>query len=286
MVKVINVGDFELMRNQMDGNAMRRADALDYKQVQIPSCGGLDASTLNCDVILHQFIDRQHGLTLTNLDKIKKSVLIMEDEHFHHVGVIEQFTDIILMYKELIPKWQEKYPDKHFHYIPHHVDHNLYKDLNLEKEYDVLVYGNMNPSFYPERPEIVKQLMVRGLSIRVLPYCDGVLTGEALVKEINKARFCLVTPSNIGYTVAKYFEIPMCGVIPIGIHTQTSKELYGNMLLTDGVTGDIAQQITVLKEDKELYNKFKEELKEIAQQYSLHEYKDKMEKLMREINDR
>jgi len=292
MVKVLNIGDWETINNQMDANAGQRAEALGYIKVQ---AGRKDKKKLDAlqlyeqykpDVILHEFVRCTDELMVTNLDKVPcPTVLLLEDEHSTQKGLVEPFTDVILMYQELIPKWKFNYPNKHFHYMPHHVNQKIYKDLKIEKEYDVLFYGNLNPKFYPERKQLLNLLRQGSIKLKELPYSKDAITGHELAKEINKARFAVVTPSILGYTVAKYFEIPMCGTIPIGEHTPTSEALFKDSLLTDKKFKLIGM-IEFLRNNKSIYDAHVKILKEAVKDFTLEKYKEKMDKLMRDINDR
>jgi hypothetical protein len=134
------------------------------------------------------------------------------------------------------------------------VNDTVFKDLSLEKEYDVLIFGNCDGEgltlggintadkeyfkeytektgedipekypFYPLRKK-VKDLLLRYTGIYKIKYIpcsdsgcwDCQTRGVDLAIEINKAYLCLATRSRADKCMRKYMEVASCGTTILG----------------------------------------------------------------------
>ena len=291
-MKIIRVGDYSSLENRMDTNAIRRAKSLDSENnIRIDvayrgpkMCAKDIVKKYEPDIILHETISVSNTCRIKNLDKVScKKVLFVGDEHSIDGSTMEDFDHIIFFYDNRIQKWKNRFQNKKFYHMPHHIDTNLFKEYDVKKEYDVLVYGNMNPNFYPNRIKITEELVKSKLVVKVLPYGTYAITGEPLVKEINKAVLALSTNSTVDYAVAKFFEIPACGTLCMGIRDNFIKTIFkDNFLDVDmkNIVGSIMEKINSPIFD--IKTKMKK-AKEIAKLFDLDHYVTRMHNLMNHI---
>jgi hypothetical protein len=110
--------------------------------------------------------------------------------------------------------------------IFHHINFSTFKNLNLEKEYDIIFIGYISRSNYPFRYRLYHIFKNNFNIIHV-----NKQSSEDLVKIINKSHLGIVTPSKFNYFLQKYIEIPLCNSCPIGNipdNDNFSRELYQN----------------------------------------------------------
>ena len=135
-------------------------------------------------------------------------------------------------------------PDLSTYVIELHVDTNVFKDHQMPKEYDLILYGSMSPSTYPFRHRVSK-LALQSPDLKVLwitnkeSLYDPEICGDGLAKKINKSWLGLSTISNFDYLVGKYFEIPACRTVLLGNMNEQGKAIFGdNYIHIDGEMSD------------------------------------------------
>jgi GR25 family glycosyltransferase involved in LPS biosynthesis len=104
-------------------------------------------------------------------------------------------------------------------YLPHSVDTSIYKNLNLNKEIDLLQTGAIS-SVYVLRNSI-KNFNFKKINYKFIerPNDDGRKkwpVGDEYISILNKSKFSLSCGSKYNYPVLKYFEIPACNSIIYG----------------------------------------------------------------------
>ena len=99
--------------------------------------------------------------------------------------------------------------------LPHHYDSNTFYNMNLEKNIDILYYGDVNNK-YPLRSRIFKILKrMKNVNIKIIHReryftkdIDSVIKHrKELSKLINRSHICIATCSKYNYFVCKYLEI-------------------------------------------------------------------------------
>lgn len=116
---------------------------------------------------------------------------------------------------------------KHYH-LPLHIDHNIFNHKNLEKKYDILLYGSIHPRHYPFRKRLF-ELLLKNQEIYKICYIekpenfDPNKCESGLAKLINESKITIATKSRYDYFVAKYLEIVFC------------KSLVAGNMATDGI---------------------------------------------------
>ena len=113
-----------------------------------------------------------------------------------------------------------------FKNIFHHVNFNTFKNLNLEKKYDIIFIGYISRGNYPFRFRLYQLFKDRFNIIHI-----NKKGPNELVRLINQSYLGVVTPSKFNYFLQKYLEIPLCNCCPIGNlpeNDNLAKELYQN----------------------------------------------------------
>lgn len=101
-------------------------------------------------------------------------------------------------------------------WLPHFVEPRIFKDYQLEKEYELLLLGAVGAA-YPFREHILKtfatdpHFMYRHHPGYTFDYKDhGEWVGRRYAMELNKAKLFFTCPSIYGYPVKKYYEALAC----------------------------------------------------------------------------
>lgn len=143
--------------------------------------------------------------------------------------------------------------------VPHHIDTALYRQLDLPKIHDVVLYGSINQPFYPFRRRLAGLLRSTPIRAVIVNYpgrsaFDPARCGESLVRLINESWIGIATPAASGYLVAKYFEISACGVLLAGSVPPQGLPLWGDcsVLLDESMSdGEIVGRIEAALDDRE-----------------------------------
>lgn len=140
-------------------------------------------------------------------------------------------------------------PEVKKYYIPHHQDYDMFKDWGLEKEYDMILFGNHSfRKLYPFRWKMFKMLRREmcnndKYTVKYIPhpgYTDAsakkAIRGAELSKEINKSWLCLCTSESHGpygkrnnpmdSWYSKYMETSLSGAVVIGTMSTQAREIY------------------------------------------------------------
>src|SRR5207248_1365216 len=94
-----------------------------------------------------------------------------------------------------------------------HVDTNIFKNYELPKDIDILIFGASTKSFYPLRKRVKDLIQTMNIKAHIIHddtsynknKCD-----KELAKLINRSWLTLCTTSIFDYLVLKYFEVSAC----------------------------------------------------------------------------
>jgi hypothetical protein len=170
---------------------------------------------------------------LMSNNKFIRKFLLLQDIHAKTYGSMDELSDflnknhveVILTFYDC---WEadlirKRCPGTIFHHLPHHIDTNIFrKYTDVEKTYDIILYGDTHPSHYPFRKRLFDLILacpdIKSLHVEVPEgrAFDPDKCEHGLAKKINSARFAISTKSRYNYFVAKYLEITACGTIVIG----------------------------------------------------------------------
>lgn len=207
-------------------------------------------------IILDQFCYRRSyynpKISPTEIERIllksKNSKIILLCEDLHSITFLGGYKSIIEGINNLKPssivthyecpemdylKSQIRSDNTEIITIPHHINTNIYKDYNLEKEYDIFFYGCLDPVFYDFRVRLNRlfRTQKRGLNIRFFAHpghqrYDPNKCEINLAKMINSAWISIATISKFSYIVGKYFEISACKTVLAGNINDQGREIW------------------------------------------------------------
>ena len=155
-------------------------------------------------------------------------------------------------------------------------DTNIFKNWNLPKKYNILLYGCIYKNGYPLRHKI--HYLLRRLEskkenkIMIVKFPgykkkDSVPRNENLSKLINQSKFCIATKSIHNMMVKKYQEIILSGSNIIGDIPSDYEELLKNKIIYVDKNYDYNKILKILKKcidskyDHLLKNNLEEEIK-------------------------
>ena len=125
------------------------------------------------------------------------------------------------------------------YHLPHHINTNIYKDYNQEKDIDILFFGCKNSNLYPLRLKlwilflgsINKKYKIIIIKHPGYKNYDKNKCGKSLAKLINRAWLTVATTTKYERTVAKYFEISACKSVVVGNTTKFIDNFWGNNIV-------------------------------------------------------
>ncbi len=157
-----------------------------------------------------------------------------------HVAFIREHRFTAVLIQEAghhVAFYRDRCPDAEFVWTPNAVDTGVFRDRGLDKEYDIIVYGALNPEVYPLRARVAG-LLERQSEFRVLrvPHpgyypegaaAAGVVSGEALSRAINRAWLGLATQSIYRCFLMKYLELAASGALVAGDVPDHARDVFG-----------------------------------------------------------
>jgi len=230
-----------------------------------------------------------------NLCKIKNKYFIIQDMHRKTYGDINilckflkdnDFNIIFTFYHNTEANHiRNKVRNGKYFHLPHYIDTSIFKHMNLEKKYDILLFGAIHPAHYPFRKRLFELILKNEqlFNVRFIPkpeVFDPTICENGLAELINMSKICIATKSRYDYLVGKYFEISMCksliaGDIPTdGINIFKDRIIELDNKMTDN------EIIEKLKNGLDQYDKYSKEIdflsEHIGQNYGLNKYADKL----------
>ena len=188
---------------------------------------------INIDIILYYLIYHDTKLLISinsyllkNMP-VKKKMCFIED--FYLISIYHKFIKYLNFNTILLPMKNKKIENKYKEYfdIPIKIwgffhDTQLFKPMNLNKEYDILFYGSTDKNYYPLGNKIYNILLVLKNylhdRIKIVTYYDDTDDNkyENLPLLINKSRYVISTSGNLDLFLKRYQEILLCGTKIIG----------------------------------------------------------------------
>lgn len=191
------------------------------------------------DVIIYYFLSKGERLMKISISDFKNtiqklaipSVMIFEDSHYiktvNKLYNFYKFDYFIQLYSNLHTINLLKEHNIAFKQWNHYINTDIFKNFEIDKEYDFLFYGYINSNIYPLRTKVYKvlqQLQITHPNIKIniidhISYSKDVIDlpkQQQLAELINKSRFSFSTSSIYDLFLKKYIEIPLCGTTLIG----------------------------------------------------------------------
>ena len=135
--------------------------------------------------------------------------------------------------------------------IFHHINFDVFQNLNLTKKYDIIFIGELARWAYPFRYRLYHLLKdhFNVVYVNKKPH-------NYLVEKINESHLGVITPSKFNYFLQKNIEVPLCNCCPLGNLPQNNtlaNELYQNdyvKLNTNMSDNEIINVVRTALEDK------------------------------------
>lgn len=140
---------------------------------------------------------------------------------YHINGIITPYVNT-----ENINKVRAGVPRLNIVWVPHHIDHNMFKNYSMSKKYDILLFGNDHPKFYPFRNRVIKLLETKGNEVGIVVHkvprprnyfkYNASVSNASLSKLMNQSWLTLCTSSKLDYLLGKYFEASFSSSVVCG----------------------------------------------------------------------
>lgn len=121
---------------------------------------------------------------------------------------------------------KEELPNLEIIHAPHHIDETKFKNWELEKEFDIFIFGNCRGNRYPFRNRILKILESLKEKYKICFWNDLMsrnyfkfnkkISNENLSKQINKSWLTVCTRSYADALLGKYMETSMSSSCVLG----------------------------------------------------------------------
>jgi hypothetical protein len=278
-LRVLVVAHVDRLRGRMDKSHFYRYEALARRpDVTLfgpgvagyrPGMSVAEAVTVACggvrpDVLLHGADLKESGVPLLHGLEDAELVTVIElldswARPERQVAFINQQRFALGLIQEAGPHlalYQHHCPGTEFVWTPNAVNTALFRDYGLPKEYDVILYGAVNPEVYPFRARLARLLaQQQGLRFRHIPhpgyYPEGaaaaaVIAGADLSREINRAWVGIATRSVYDCLLMKYFEIAASGALVAGDLPEWGRPIFGQNFLELGPTQTDADILAAL----------------------------------------
>jgi len=143
-----------------------------------------------------------------------------------------KYDCLFYRYKTYIVREQYKFMTKQF-YFPHFIDSQINKNYELEKKYDVLLYGSVWAKVYPLRNKLKTVLEKSPFRVCIIDPAQPV-RGENLAKLINESWITICTKSNNNLFLQKYIEAALNHSVICGDFPDLEEKVFGdNMIYLD-----------------------------------------------------
>jgi hypothetical protein len=224
--KIVYIVDMEYINNKKNSQVKDRINTLlniypdnfiikDVKRGEHISAKEI-VNDYNPTVILQEHIAQEFEDQLTGQREVDvKCALILGDFYKTTVDRLSNWDLVLHMFdNEKIDYFKEMCKYTEFKFLPMCVNKYIFHNMNLEKKYDVLVYGNSN-EHYPMRTLFREMLSNSNLTVRTVKLEEEIFA-DKLAKLINESRYVLCTPSKYDYQSLRYYEATACGTNILG----------------------------------------------------------------------
>ena len=265
-----------------DINSKLRSDAVKCNKVKLTNISTFNLDNIKNDDVLiitgcaipstiHNFKTDSINSYETFLSTFNKKIILFEDIHKYTYGNYNNlFNDLkkynikygVSMYDCI--EWtfiKQNYNwDKTFILIQHY-NSNVFKNKNLKKDIDVLLYGDVIRIHYPLRHRIVNILKktnkfnvkIKNRAGYFTKNMDSVIAHRnELSNLINRSHICIATCSKYEYFVCKYLEITGANSVCAGNMESIGKLFFENNYI----------ELNLDMSDEEIENKLLDSLKD------------------------
>ena len=232
--------------------------------IKLSNIGNIEASSINKKNILiieeSSIPSSTHNFNFNNMkiydyfiSLFNHKVLFFEDLHYYTFKTYANLHNDLQKYniKNCISFYdclEYNYITKILHswhgvdILSHNFDSKIFKDYNLPKTIDILLYGDIQKDHYPFRNRLNKLLnseLFYNYKIKIIPrnsyfinkyqsINDIVNHRIKLAKLINSSHLCIATCSRYDYFLCKYLEIAGCKSVVLGNIENIGRKIFEN----------------------------------------------------------
>lgn len=174
--------------------------------------------------------------------------------------------------------------------LPLHIDTQIFKNLNTEKDIDILIYGDDIYSVYPLRNTIKKVVKTMDIKYHIIDPTskyDSKLFDQGLAKLLNRSWLTVCTCSVFDYLVLKYFEAAACGSVVVGNMASQGKDIWQDNYIdipNNASSGEISAIILAALSDKTKLKKIADTMQDkISSEYNYNQYAAKLKNICDDI---
>lgn len=222
-------------------------------------------------------------------DKVTVPKVIAYNEMYDVIGtkkeIVSSKSNIVICHlANDIKLFQDLHQSHRFVPMGHCVETSIFKDYQQPNEYDILLTGLVDKNIYPLRyrfQEMIKRGAFGKLKTKILKhpgYRINTVDDQVVeyAKELNKAKIVLTCSSKYKYALAKYMEIPACGVLCIGDIPNDREDFFRELIVPIDTSWADSKIIEVinnwLKNETERVEKIKMSLELIRTNHTQEHY--------------
>ena len=231
-----------------------------YEIIKIANCKTSSPIVWVCDhrgCWMVSGLNKYNGIKILDIEDLcgKDDIIIS------HITSSEYNYVFYKIENEFMTRLRTMFPLIKYKQYDHYIDEKIFRDYNLEKEYDVICYGTVDYGIYPFRERLFKLLKEqKDIKVKIIEHPrygysnDRIhnIIDKNLAIEINKAKIGISTPSVYEMFLKKYIEIGLCGCCLAGRFPKDKEEEYRGGII------DLKEDMS----DDEILNKIKYYLKD------------------------
>jgi hypothetical protein len=289
-MKILIITDYSAFETRMDLNHKHIIDRLKAdSRFTVADCHSVDLKVYSqYDVIIN---DIWPNINWGRTHKDQRVGRLYEDYYQIENPESAQYDFAIFHYKTPVTMYSSLFPMERKYYLNHHFDLNIWKNYQLPKQYDIIIYGSLCRELYPFRVRLAELILQQKSKYRVLHISHPGYNFQAppvrlrqLSRLINSAWMSLSVPTDPqkGYDdlLKKYGETSLSYSLVLGSIPNEAQDIYLNNYCHLGVEMSDDQILQTI--DQELVNKSKivekteSVYKKFRENFDLEKYPDKL----------
>jgi len=228
------------------------------------------------------------------LCNIKNKYVLIQDMHPKSYTSIDEFStycnvnniNIIFTFFNCAEckSIRNKTPNVKHYQLCHHIDTDKFKDYNMDKIYDIFLFGATHPKHYPFRHRLFELINKNTDKFNVLYLekpgnFDKSKCEDGLSRLINQSKITISTKSRYNYLLGKYFEIGASKSLIVGDNSSDGTMFRDKMVVIDNNMTD-EKILEVLRSTLDNYESYQDKINMtydmVMSEYNLDEYVKKL----------
>jgi len=164
---------------------------------------------------------------------------------------VKQYDHILYRYDTYIIR--EHLQKCNIEKFPYYFDNDVFKDWKLEKQYDILFFGNIWKNFYPFRNKLYNILKKNRNKFKCLflgynlTDHTTMVTKEELSKLINQSWLTVATKSTGNLLFMKYYEIAFSNSIVLGDYPDLEQNYFADNMININIDMTEQQIVSIIQ---------------------------------------